>query len=68
MMPQSHQRARAAINGVAVPLPEQTLFNETLTADAEFAAAVARRVATWDPATGRLTERNRGGWFSRRSR
>ena len=31
----------------------------TLTADAEFAAAVARRVATWEPATGRLTELNR---------
>jgi len=40
----------------------------TLTADAEFAAAVARRVATWEPATGRLTELNRGGWFSRRPR
>ena len=40
----------------------------TLTADAEFAAAVARRVATWEPASGRLTEQSRGGWFGRRSR
>jgi predicted ABC-type transport system involved in lysophospholipase L1 biosynthesis ATPase subunit len=40
----------------------------TLTADAEFASAVARRVATWEPATGRLVESNRGGWFGRRNR
>jgi lipoprotein-releasing system ATP-binding protein len=38
----------------------------TLTADAEFASAVARRVATWQPASGRLTEQSRGGWFRRR--
>jgi ABC-type transporter Mla maintaining outer membrane lipid asymmetry ATPase subunit MlaF len=40
----------------------------TLTADAEFASAVARRVVTWEPASGRLTEQSRGGWFGRRSR
>jgi ABC-type transporter Mla maintaining outer membrane lipid asymmetry ATPase subunit MlaF len=38
----------------------------TLTADAEFAAAVAARVATWQPASGKLTEQSRGGWFRRR--
>jgi ABC-type lipoprotein export system ATPase subunit len=38
----------------------------TLTADAEFATAVARRVATWQPASGKLTEQSRGGWFGRR--
>ena len=36
----------------------------TLTADAEFAAAVAPRVLRLDPATGRLTE-ERQGWFHR---
>jgi predicted ABC-type transport system involved in lysophospholipase L1 biosynthesis ATPase subunit len=40
----------------------------TLSADAEFAAAVARRVATWEPASGRLIEQSPGGWFRRRSR
>jgi ABC-type taurine transport system ATPase subunit len=40
----------------------------TLTADAEFAATVAHRVATWEPASGRLIEQHRGGWFSRRQR
>jgi ABC-type lipoprotein export system ATPase subunit len=35
----------------------------TLTADAEFAAAVARRVALWQPASGKLTEQSRGGWW-----
>jgi putative ABC transport system ATP-binding protein len=38
----------------------------TLTADAEFAAAVAGRVVTWEPASGLLTERRRRGWFGRR--
>ena len=37
----------------------------TLTRDEDFAAAVATRVLTVDPATGRLTER-RSGWFGRR--
>jgi putative ABC transport system ATP-binding protein len=41
----------------------------TLTADAEFASAVARRVAIWQPASGKLTEQSRGGWwFARRRR
>lgn len=38
----------------------------TLTADTEFAATVAARVATWQPASGKLTEQSRGGWFRRR--
>ncbi len=36
----------------------------TLTADPEFAAAVAPRVLTLDAATGRLAE-GRQGWFQR---
>jgi hypothetical protein len=47
---------------------QRGLATLTLTADAEFAAAVARRVVTWDPASGRLTEKSRGGWFGRRAR
>lgn len=38
----------------------------TLTADPEFASAVARRVATWHAGSGKLTEQSRGGWFRRR--
>lgn len=37
----------------------------TLTADGEFAATVAERIVTWDPATGALRERRRG-WLRRR--
>jgi predicted ABC-type transport system involved in lysophospholipase L1 biosynthesis ATPase subunit len=37
-----------------------------VTADETFATAVAERVLTLEPATGRLTSRRRG-WFSRRS-
>ena len=36
------------------------------TADIGFARAVAARVLTLDPATGRLKEQSAGGWFSRR--
>lgn len=36
-----------------------------VTADETFAAAAASRVLTWEPATGRLTDRRRG-WFGRR--
>jgi ABC-type lipoprotein export system ATPase subunit len=37
-----------------------------ITADPNFAAAVAARVLTLDPASGRLTDRRRSGWFGRR--
>jgi ABC-type lipoprotein export system ATPase subunit len=44
----------------------RSLATLTLTADAEFASAVARRVAIWEPASGKLKERSRGGrWFAR---
>jgi ABC-type lipoprotein export system ATPase subunit len=46
---------------------QRGLATLTLTADAEFASVVARRVAMWEPASGRLTEQTRGGWFRRRS-
>jgi predicted ABC-type transport system involved in lysophospholipase L1 biosynthesis ATPase subunit len=51
-------RAVAAARGIAVV---------ALTADETFAAAVAERVLTLEPATGRLKS-SRRGWFSRRSR
>jgi ABC-type transporter Mla maintaining outer membrane lipid asymmetry ATPase subunit MlaF len=37
-----------------------------VTADNTFAAAAAPRVLTWEPATGRLIDRQRRGWFRRR--
>ena len=37
-----------------------------LTADASFAAAVATHVLALEPATGRLKEKRRFGWFRRR--
>jgi ABC-type transporter Mla maintaining outer membrane lipid asymmetry ATPase subunit MlaF len=37
-----------------------------VTADEAFASAAASRVLTWEPATGRLTDRRRRGWFGRR--
>jgi alpha-D-ribose 1-methylphosphonate 5-triphosphate synthase subunit PhnL len=37
----------------------------TLTADEDFAAAAAGRVAVLDPASGRLIPRRRRGWFVR---
>jgi len=51
-------RAVAAARGIAMV---------ALTADETFAAAVAERVLTLEPATGRLKPQRRG-WFSRRSR
>jgi ABC-type sulfate/molybdate transport systems ATPase subunit len=50
-------RAAAARRGAAVV---------AATADEAFAGAVAARVLTLDPATGRFGGRNRSGWFSRR--
>jgi ABC-type transporter Mla maintaining outer membrane lipid asymmetry ATPase subunit MlaF len=41
------------------------LASLTLTADPEFADAVATRVLVLDPASGRLTDRRRRGWFGR---
>ena len=38
------------------------------TADAAFAQAVATRILTLEPATGRLRDRSSRGWFGRRSR
>jgi hypothetical protein len=35
----------------------------TLTADRDFAAAIAGRVLTLDPATGALKQRRRFGWL-----
>jgi phospholipid/cholesterol/gamma-HCH transport system ATP-binding protein len=43
------------------------LASVTLTMDLDFAAAVATRVLTLDPVSGRLTERSRRGWFGRRT-
>jgi ABC-type lipoprotein export system ATPase subunit len=64
------QVARADVKPLAVTvrtIAERRGFATlTLTADAEFASAVARRVATWHPASGKLTEQSRGGWFRRR--
>jgi ABC-type transporter Mla maintaining outer membrane lipid asymmetry ATPase subunit MlaF len=37
-----------------------------VTADETFAAAAAPRVLAWEPATGRLIDRQRRGWFRRR--
>jgi ABC-type sulfate/molybdate transport systems ATPase subunit len=37
-----------------------------VTADEAFASAAASRVLTWEPATGRLADRRRRGWFGRR--
>jgi ABC-type transporter Mla maintaining outer membrane lipid asymmetry ATPase subunit MlaF len=37
-----------------------------VTADEAFAAAAASRVLVWEPATGRLADRRRRGWFARR--
>jgi ABC-type transporter Mla maintaining outer membrane lipid asymmetry ATPase subunit MlaF len=37
-----------------------------VTADEAFASAAATRVLSWEPATGRLTDRRRRGWFARR--
>jgi len=37
-----------------------------VTADEMFASAAASRVLTWEPATGRLNDRRRRGWFGRR--
>ena len=37
-----------------------------VTADEAFALAAASRVLAWEPATGRLTDRRRRGWFGRR--
>ncbi|OLC47825.1 MAG: hypothetical protein AUH43_10825 [Acidobacteria bacterium 13_1_40CM_65_14] len=50
-------RAIAADRGIALV---------AVTADETFASAVAARVLTWEPATGRLTDRRRRGWFGRR--
>jgi ABC-type transporter Mla maintaining outer membrane lipid asymmetry ATPase subunit MlaF len=50
-----HMRAVVERRGVAAM---------TLTADGDFAAAVAERVLSLDPSTGRLAE-PRGGWFGR---
>lgn len=52
-------RAIAAHRGVAIV---------AATADEAFARAVAVRVLALDPATGRLAERSRGGWFGRLGR
>jgi ABC-type transporter Mla maintaining outer membrane lipid asymmetry ATPase subunit MlaF len=41
----------------------QGLASLTLTADLEFAGAVATRVLMLDPATGRLNDQRRRGWF-----
>ncbi len=43
----------------------ERLASLTLTADLEFAQAMATRVLTLDPASGRLTDRRRRGWFGR---
>ena len=37
-----------------------------VTADETFASAAASHVLTWEPATGRLIDRRRRGWFRRR--
>lgn len=63
----------AVARGAAVPLGRDVrtiakrrgVATLTLTADADFAAAVASRVLTLDPANGRLSEPRRGGWRGR---
>jgi len=50
-------RAIAARRGIALV---------AVTADEAFASAAAARVLTWEPATGRLTDRRRRSWFGRR--
>jgi ABC-type transporter Mla maintaining outer membrane lipid asymmetry ATPase subunit MlaF len=44
---------------------KQNIAAVILTADREFADAAASRVLTLEPATGRLTAADSGGWFSR---
>jgi predicted ABC-type transport system involved in lysophospholipase L1 biosynthesis ATPase subunit len=61
----SLSRSEVATMGRAVRavLTSRQTASLTLTADSEFAAAVARRVLRLDPATGELTNAQPGGWL-----
>jgi predicted ABC-type transport system involved in lysophospholipase L1 biosynthesis ATPase subunit len=53
----------AAVRGIAA---RRGIALVVVTADETFASAAAPRVLTWEPATGRLTDRRRRAWFGRR--
>jgi ABC-type transporter Mla maintaining outer membrane lipid asymmetry ATPase subunit MlaF len=53
----------AAVRSIAARRGVATVV---VTADEAFASAAAARVLAWEPATGRLTDRRRRGWFTRR--
>jgi predicted ABC-type transport system involved in lysophospholipase L1 biosynthesis ATPase subunit len=60
-------QAQALASDLRIIAARRGLATLMLTADAEFAAAAATRVLTWEPATGRLQERRQGLWrFGRR--
>jgi len=58
------EAARAATEFRRI-LERRAVTGLTLTADGRFAAAIAERVLTHDPASGRLSGQRRG-WFGRR--